>query len=268
MKQVKRKLRSVFSSLLARLILLVVAALVLFFGGYQLAVYQEQNNDTLLPHINFGDNPTASPPLGCFMGRLPEDCCPPRGIGCESEDKPVIYLYPTRPEDVTVKLSYVTGFHETVPAYNPATGWQVLAHPDGTLVTVTNGQTYPYLVWEGKPARLKFDMSQGFVVAGQNTKSFLEQELTKIGLNQNETNAFLAFWLPKMQHNTFNLIHFAGTEYTELAPLTITPKPDSLLRVNMAFEPLQKPETVTPQIFPAFHRNGFTVVEWGGTEIQ
>jgi hypothetical protein len=36
-----------------------------------------------------------------------------------------------------------------------------------------------------------------------------------------------------MQDNKYNLIHFSGKKYTDSAPLTITPKEDSMLRVFM-----------------------------------
>ena len=42
---------------------------------------------------------------------------------------------------------------------------------------------------------------------------------------------------------------------------------DSLLRVFMAWKGLDKPVEVEPQELPGFERSGFTVVEWGGTEI-
>lgn len=70
-----------------------------------------------------------------------------------------------------------------------------------------------------------------------------------------------------MVANKYNLIHFAGKEYTDYAKLTISPQPDSTLRVLMVFEPLQQPVSVRPQSFPKFQRNGFTAVEWGGTEL-
>jgi hypothetical protein len=184
---------------------------------------------------------------------------------CGVAYKPAIYLYPTTAEDVNVKLSYPSGFAVTTPTYNPATGWNVLANPNGNLVNLSDGKNYPYLYWEGNETDFNFDMSKGFVVPGNQTASFLNEELPKIGLNKKETSAFLQYWVPRMEHNQYSLIHFAGTGYTNLAKLQITPKPDSLLRVFMAEEPLSHPVTVTPQTFPTFHRNGFTAVEWGGT---
>jgi hypothetical protein len=77
----------------------------------------------------------------------------------------------------------------------------------------------------------------------------------------------IIYWLPYMEHHRFNLIHFAGREYTDIAEMTITPQPDSLLRVFMVFQELEHPVSVPEQSFEPFERKGFTVVEWGGSEI-
>ena len=45
--------------------------------------------------------------------------------------KPVIYLYPEKETEVTVKLNYAGELTCTYPAYND--GWKVSASPDGTL---------------------------------------------------------------------------------------------------------------------------------------
>lgn len=243
----------------------LVVLLVGFFIGYQLAIYQTDNDKALLPHFTIGDSPEQMncPTQPCFGA---DDCV--SSMVCQGVDKPVIYLYPTQPAAVNVKLSYFAGFSKTDPVYNSKTGWQVLAQPDGTLTNRTDGKDYPYLFWEGNPAHLDFDMSQGFVVAGKDTKTFLQNQLLAMGLNQNETHAFIEYWLPRMAGNLYNQIHFAGSEYTKLAPLHITPQPESLLRVFMAYKPLHKPVEVSPQTFPTFERTGFTAVEWGGTELS
>ena len=75
-------------------------------------------------------------------------------------------------------------------------------------------------------------------------------------------------WLPKMQDNPYNLISFQSEAYTDAAKLDIDPTPDSVLRVFMAWKPLGRPQTIEPQTFASFERNGFTVVEWGGCEVK
>jgi len=179
--------------------------------------------------------------------------------------KPVIYLYPEEVTDVTVQLDYITGdLTCTYPAYEG--GWTVTAAPDGTLTDET-GQIYNYLYWEGEGTE-QYDLSEGFCVAGADTAAFLEDALAKLGLTRREANEFIVYWLPQMEDNLYNLIAFQQEAYTESAKLTVTPAPDSLLRVFMTWKPLEAPVDIPAQDLPAFERHGFTVVEWGGTQID
>ena len=71
-----------------------------------------------------------------------------------------------------------------------------------------------------------------------------------------------------MQDNPYNVISFQTDVYTDGAALDIQPNPDSLLRVFMAYYPSDSEIKIEPQEFEVFERIGFTVVEWGGSEIQ
>ena len=179
-------------------------------------------------------------------------------------EKPVIYLYPEEATDVTVRLDYTGRLTCTYPAYDG--GWTVTAAPDGTL-TDAKGQTYNYLYWEGEGAE-QYDFSRGFCVAGADTAAFLEDALAQLGLTRKEANEFIVYWLPRMEPNPYNLITFQQEAYTESAKLTVTPAPDSILRVFMAWRPLEAPVDIPAQTLPAFDRHGFALVEWGGTEVQ
>ena len=177
--------------------------------------------------------------------------------------KPVIYLYPEEETEVTVRLDYDGTLTCTYPAYED--GWTVTAAPDGTLRDEA-GQTYSYLYWEGV-TRTEYDFSQGFCVPGADTAAFLEDALSRLGLTRREANEFIVYWLPRMEPNPYNLIAFQSGAYTSSARLTVDPEPDSLLRVFMAWKPLEAPADVPAQALPAFDRAGFTVVEWGGAEL-
>ncbi len=177
--------------------------------------------------------------------------------------KPVIYLYPEEKTEVSVQLAPNGGFTCTYPAYR--NGWRVTASPDGTL-TDADGQTYNYLYWEGK-TYAEWDMSQGFCVKGADTAAFLEEALAKLGLTRREANEFIVFWLPLMQENPYNLIAFQTDAYTEAAPLTVTPTPDTVIRVFMTYRPLETAVEIPPQMLHAPEREGFTVVEWGGSML-
>lgn len=178
--------------------------------------------------------------------------------------KPVIYLYPEEATDVSVKLDLNGGFTCIYPDYN--NGWFVRAYPDGTLVD-EKGKEYNYLYWEGE-TYTEYDFSKGFCVKGEDTAEFLEVSLEKLGLNRREANEFIVYWLPLMQENEYNIISFQTDAYTESAKLDITPKPDSLIRVFMAYKAsdtyveLEEQELVCPE------RDGFVAVEWGGTEVK
>lgn len=178
--------------------------------------------------------------------------------------KPVIYLYPEEETEVTVRLDYDGTLTCTYPAYED--GWTVTAAPDGTLRDEA-GQTYSYLYWEGV-ARTEYDFSRGFCVPGADTAAFLEDALSRLGLTRREANEFIVYWLPRMEANPYNLIAFQAEDYTNHARLTVTPEPDSLLRVFMAWKPLEAPMDLPAQELPAFKRTGFTVVEWGGAELS
>jgi len=182
-------------------------------------------------------------------------------------DKPIIYLYPEKTQDIKVDLDFNGRLTSTYPDYG-TDGWEVTAHPDGSLTNHKDGNEYSYLFWEGI-SNVKYpDLDTGFVVKGSDTMIFLQNTLSKIGLTPKEYNEMIVYWLPQMENNKYNLIHFAGQEYTQNAKLDISPKPDSILRVFMVFQPLDRYQEVKPQEIKPFQRKGFTVVEWGGTKLK
>ena len=181
-------------------------------------------------------------------------------------DKPVIYLYPQEETDVHVELT-LTGSElaTTYPKYDH--GWDVVASPDGSLLNKADGSHHRYLFWDSTNCHTRYDFSRGFCVAGADTERFLKEKLTCMGLTEAEMNEFIVYWLPRMEHNPFNLIAFQGDAYTDSAQLSVTPAPDSECRIFMAYVPLDSAVEIEPQTLPTFERKGFAVVEWGGTEI-
>ena len=183
----------------------------------------------------------------------------------EAAGKPVLYLYPQKTEEVKVQLTLNGTFGCTYPAYG--SGWDVTASPDGKMVNRADGKEYSYLFWEGN-LNTKYDFGNGFVVKGSDTAAFLQKKLAYLGLTPREYNEFIVYWLPKLQANPYNLISFQTSAYTDAAKLTITPKPDCVLRVFMAYRPLSSPVSVPEQKLTAFARKGFTAVEWGGAQAK
>ncbi len=179
-----------------------------------------------------------------------------------STDKPVIYLYPQEECSVDVELDYRGQLTCTYPKYED--GWSVTAGPDGTL-TDQKGQTYNYLYWEGVGYR-DFDFSRGFCVPGEETAPFLEEALDRLGLTRQEANEFMVYWLPLMEGNSYNVISFQKETYEEAAKLRVTPQPDTVIRVFMAWYGSDRPVELPAQELTAPTREGFTLVEWGGSE--
>lgn len=180
-------------------------------------------------------------------------------------DKPVIYLYPEETTEVNVCLDLNGRLVCSYPEYGE--GWSVIAQPDGTIFDVNSGEEYSYLFWEAK-VDAEWDLSEGFVVKGSDTAEFLREKLSYMGLTAKEYNEFIVYWMPLMQNNKYNLISFQTDAYEEAAKLNITPEPDSVLRVFMTFKPLDEYEDIPEQTLSTFERKGFTVVEWGGAEIN
>lgn len=183
--------------------------------------------------------------------------------------KPVIYLYPEQETKVNVQLTFNGTLTSTYPTLPPE-GWTVTAQPDGTL-TDEEGRSYRYLFWEGV-ANVDWKQDSGFLVKAEDAREFLEESLTQLGLNELEQNDFITYWLPKLEKNGESFVTFAAEQYTDNAVLTVTPKPDSVLRVQMLISKVDDSnraafQKLPEQELPRFEREGFVLVEWGGTDL-
>lgn len=182
----------------------------------------------------------------------------------EPVDKPVIYLYPEEKTEVSVELDFNGQLMVTYPQYN--NGWQVTAMPDGTLYD-KDGNEYSYIFWDGISS-IDYDFSKGFCVKGEDTTEFLRESLKRLGLTPREYNEFIVYWLPLMQSNKYNVISFQTDRYTDNAVLNVTPAPDTVIRVYMAYYGSDEYVDIAPQELSVPDRLGFTLVEWGGTEVR
>lgn len=191
------------------------------------------------------------------------------GSGGYVAHAPVIYLYGDDGMEVNVSLDLNGHLTCTYPEYKTGEGWTVAISPDGTL-TDSEGKEYDFLFWEGE-VDFDADMSQGFCVSGDQTEDLLRECAADLGLNDNETDAFVGYWLPFMENNPYNVITFQTTAFDEAAQMNISPEPDQVVRVNMLWyasdEFVQiEPQELTGINIPVEERHGFTVVEWGGEQ--
>ena len=185
--------------------------------------------------------------------------------------KPVIYLYPEDTTEVSVKVSDPERFLVTYPIYGD--GWKVTAESDGTLTDLETLRTYYSLYYESDVPEITTcsEAKEGFLVAGEDAKEFLEEKLEILGLTDQEAEEMIIYWLPKLSEQEYNLIRFASREeIDEAMGLNISPEPDSVIRVWMVWEGVSAEEAtaleseLTEQELTTPERDGFTVVEWGG----
>lgn len=182
---------------------------------------------------------------------------------------PVIYLYPEQKTEVNVKLVLNGKLTTTYPLYDNDLGWNVTATPEG-IIKDSKGREYSYLFWEGDIA-ITPDLSSGFCIKGEDTAAFLEKSLKQLGLTDIEADAFIMYWLPLMEESKYNVITFQTAAYEDVSGLKIDPKPDTVIRVNMLWYPVNTYVDMKPQdleVINPSERKGFTVVEWGGEKYR
>jgi len=179
--------------------------------------------------------------------------------------KPVVYLYPPKDTDVSVKVTPNGGMSFSNPLYND--GWNVLARPNGRL-TNSDNKDYDYLFWEGIGINLPWP-NEGFVVKKSELKNFFHDSLAKLSLNETEIKDFDDYWIERLQGSDYWQISFIDqSDFEKIAPLNVSPAPDTVIRAMMYAKPLAKPIDIPLQILKGKARVGFTVVEWGGAAFD
>ena len=180
-------------------------------------------------------------------------------------DKPILYIYPEEDIDVKITFENEKALKTTYPKYNKE--WNVHVKTDGSI-TDKDGRGYYALYWD-EVNNLKEEFKTGFYVKSDESIKFLEEKLNEIGLTEKEANEFIMYWLPKMEENGDNLVHFEFTKDREKEnKLNIEPKPDSMLRLGIVLKKVDKKVKIKEQKIEHFDRVGFSVVEWGGTIIK
>lgn len=176
--------------------------------------------------------------------------------------EPVIYLYPEKVQEVTVKLPGDMKLLTAIPEYGNV--WKVFANAEGKIID-KNKTTYEYLFWEGVSGFWP-ESDVGYVVERAEVKDFFAEILPKMGLNNKELGDFMDAWLPEFQNAPYYAISFYDQKLIdEKIPLKVMPEPDTLIRILMDYKELKEPvELKAPIITSPPPRKGFTVIEWGG----
>lgn len=205
------------------------------------------------------------------------------------ECKPALYLYPEKPTKLKIWLNPAGKLTVTDPPYEPKTGWEVLAFPDGTLLSgnalshpefisgsltkgfrnkfgMTSGiQSYRYLYYEAEIEKVKVP-KEGWMVKKEELEEFFDKTLPVLGLNRNETDEFKNYWLSVLNAAPY---YFVGLipyqEIERIEPISFSQKPDNFIRLRFFFEPLERPVLAAEPKLPSISKRfGFTAVDWGG----
>ena len=95
--------------------------------------------------------------------------------------------------------------------------------------------------------------------------STIRKQLAQQGLKNNEINDFVEYWQSNLPTDPYvRLTWFNTSQMDKLAPLYVTPKPDTTIRVFLDASGMKKPISIPKQNLKSIPRSGFTVVEWGG----
>ena len=137
------------------------------------------------------------------------------------ESKPVVYLYPEKPTRLNFKINIKDGYVTVSdPPYDPETGWNITAYPNGTLKHLEGSKikktdspgvgfdssgvdasefTYPYLYYETMVKGYDIP-KEGWVIEKQDLTSFFNEILPQLGLNRQEADDFTEYWLPRLEN--------------------------------------------------------------------
>ncbi len=172
-------------------------------------------------------------------------------------EKPNIYLYPEKECNVTVKITPNGHITKSIPEYN--NGWDVHVQPDGII-----NDKYNFLFYEAKVDIIKSE--KGWCVKSEKLIPFFKETLTKYNLSKAEIDDFIDYWSKRLTGSDYYLIHpFTNNKIEEICPIEISPAPEHMLRLWFIFSPTKKYEKLlSPDIIP-IKREGYFVVEWGGT---
>lgn len=196
----------------------------------------------------------------------------------EVAEKPVIYLYSDKEDkEVNVAVATQNELTFTYPPIGEDNSWNVNLRKEG--IVSNDGKNYPYLFWEANVKDYEFYTKGEGLILGQiiqtdTVVSYLENELSRLYLNEKEITDFITYWGPRLQQKEYALVQFkVDEEVNEIAELKVSPQPDWMRRVYMVFTGFEEMPNIKVLHAPLIEeglikREGFHVVEWGGSEIE
>jgi hypothetical protein len=189
-------------------------------------------------------------------------------------DKPVIYAYSEKELPFTLNLESKGELTFTYPILPSDATWKMKTNSKGQLSDEKNKQ-YPYLFWEAKQNNAIINSTKSNsheIINGNDLVNYFEKTLTQLGFNAREKADFITYWCPKFVDKERILVQFyIDDACSVIGELNISPKPDNFRRVFVTFSTnfVVVTDYVPQELkIKSIERNGFTVIEWGGSEIR
>jgi len=173
--------------------------------------------------------------------------------------KQALYLYPKSYIPISVKLNVGNALIGATPSY-PQDSWYVTATSNSLI-----DNQYTHFLIETKLDSYQLK-DEGWVVASKDLRTWFNTNLPKFGLNQKEVIDFKNFWLKELNKTGYYEIRLFSDEFLKKnIDYSVTPTPDTLIRVEFYFKYLDQAITLPEASIVTPKRSGFTVLEWGGT---
>lgn len=169
-------------------------------------------------------------------------------------DAPNLYLYPTTPSTLSVRLPRPERLKATDPPYL-GHGWEVAAWPDGRLSTQAGPRDF--LFYEVRVALADFQRSAGWCSARSQALADMETAMATVGFLDREIADFAEFWDRELPAAPWLTVY----PQRDPAPPDIEPRPDHLLQLWFLVErgcaPVDAPDLApTP-------RRAYHAADWG-----
>jgi hypothetical protein len=182
-------------------------------------------------------------------------------------DKPVIYLQTPVKLDFSIQVNPPNDFTFTYPVYTDQ--WKGTVYPSGEIEI--NSQKYSYLFWDSKQDFKFKHQSNGYRISKNEVILFLEKQLSNAGLTPTEKTDFITYWGPRLtQYETVFIQFFLQEDCEQFATIQCDPKPEAINRLYIGFSKWNEAliSFLHPIDLPAFKREGFNLLEWGGFELK
>jgi hypothetical protein len=217
----------------------------IFIQGVQFFIALADTNRLSYPGFNYKDVNTA-----CYV----------------SGSSPSLFLYSLKAQPVSITLPSFLTYSD--PETTNGNIWNVTTLPNGTIKTI-NGSVFPYLYYEYNKAKVTFSTPQtGFSIPYNQWENTVRQSIAaKLNLTQPETERLVLevknvlFDLPKLNYLTLSLV--PEEEINAKLPLSISPKPDTLHRVQILVTPVDQQVSIPTPVLTPLSRSGFTAIELG-----